>query len=280
VLPIGRIPGGLDACRRPAVSVEPVLRFLVSGRAMALHLLMALCAVTCLLLAQWQWDRAQARFADPTAIPAVPLAELSRPSPDIVGSSLGRLAIAEGRFDPDRSFVVTGRPPDDAAAPGAEPPVWDLAVLEVEDGTLLPVVLGARDASAPAPEPPSGPVVVEGRIQPSEDLTVRRPGADADPDAGRLEGIATSELVGLVGGPLHPGYLALTEPVIADGPRLLTGDEVILPEQGLKLQNVLYTVQWVVFGGFVVFVYRRFLMDAWRDHQARVVTAPQDEETV
>jgi cytochrome oxidase assembly protein ShyY1 len=261
--------------------VEPVLRFLVSGRAMALHLLMALCAVTCLLLAQWQWERAQARFADPTAIPAVPLAELSRPSPDIQGSSLGRLVIAAGRFDPERAFVVTGRPPGPSSeAPVDDAPVWDLVVLEVDDGTLLPVVLGARDESAPVSEPPTGPVIVEGRIQPSEDLTVRLPGADADPDAGRLGGIATSELVGLVGGPLHPGYLALTEPALPDGARPLEGDELVLPEQGLKLQNVLYTVQWVVFGGFVVFVYRRFLMDAWRDHRSRVVAAPQDEETV
>jgi hypothetical protein len=59
--------------------------------------------------------------------------------------------------------------------------------------------------------------------------------------------------------------------------------ELAQTDDGLKLQNVLYAVQWTVFGAFVLLVYRRFLRDAWSDYQgefARRRGSSQIEETV
>jgi cytochrome oxidase assembly protein ShyY1 len=242
-----------------------VPRFLVSPRALVLHVLMALCVVVCVFLAVWQWNRAHARVVDPTAAPAVELAELSTPGPALSGRVVGRMVVAEGRYLAQDRYFVTARSRDGVAGE------WVLVPLELADGSKVAVVRGfVTDRADPAARTPAGVVVVEGRLQPSEDLTQAPRDAVSDPSGGSLSGVAASELVGLVGRPIHPGWIAAVSetPAPNPAPARLADRELLIPDGGLKLQNVAYTLQWALFGGFVVMVYRRFLLDAWNDYRA------------
>jgi cytochrome oxidase assembly protein ShyY1 len=257
-----------------------VLRFLVTPRALALHALMVVCTVVCILLAQWQWDRAQSLSVDPSTLPTVAFEELSVPAPEISAAALGRSVTVRGTYLESGGYLVTGRTFE------GQPAVWELQVLRLDDGSKVPVIRGVREGGVREPiVPPRGEVEVLGRIQPSQDLTRVPPNAQNDPDAGLLSGVATSELFGLVGAPLHPGWIAVEseQPAPAEPLTPVPAAELAQTDDGLKLQNVLYAVQWTVFGAFVLLVYRRFLRDAWSDYQGEVARrrgSSQIEETV
>ena len=87
--------------------------------------------------------------------------------------------------------------------------------------------------------------------------------------AGILGGIATSELAGLVEQPIRPGFLLAESQVPeVEGIEPLPDGALVVPQRGVRIQNVAYTVQWTLFSAFVVLVYWRFMRDAWRDHLA------------
>jgi len=244
-----------------------VLRFLLSRRALLLLAALIVLAPAFTALAGWQWDRAHSRVVDPLSQPAVPIDEVSDSGTAAVpGNAVGRQVKALGTYAGQRTYVVTRQ-----SAAGAT--LWSMTPLLLSDGSVVPVVHG-QVASVTAGKGvvlPRGRVAITGRMQPSQ-----APGAidagdssvpAADPSAGVLSAISTSEIVGLVDAEIRPGFvLASAEVPAVVGVEPIPTSELVLPSKGVRIQNVLYTVQWTLFSAFAFFVYWRLLRDAWRDY--------------
>lgn len=256
-----------------------MLRFLVSPRALALHGGMVVCVIAFGLLALWQWDRAHASEVDPATLPRAAVEGLTAPGPQVPAGSSGRDVEAKGRYVASQRLFVADRVAQDQMG------YWVLVPLELNDRTTIPVVRGfVATRSDPAASTPTGVVIVEGVLQPSEDLA-RIPVSSQDaPDDDVISGVATSELVALVDGPLRAGWIAATDeqPAPKPAPERLSSADLAVSSSGLKLQNVAYTIQWTVFALFVIFVYRKFLLDARADYDARRTqsSSPPLEESV
>ena len=240
--------------------------FLVTPRALRLHVVMVVAVVAMVALAVWQWDRAHSRVADPVSLPPVTVDQVSAVGEPVVRpANVARRVTATGTYDNQKSFAIL-KP----VAGSSE--VWAMSILRLPDGSAVPVVHGRTRSvtEAQAVTLPTGQVVVSGRLQPSQNVGLRVSADDLKityPVGGVLGGVSTSELVGLVDGPLRPGFIAAeTEvPTVTIAEPLPLSEIVVLP-RGLRVQNALYTVQWSLFALFALFVYGRALRDAWRDH--------------
>lgn len=257
-----------------------MLRFLASPRALALHGGLIVCVAAFAVLASWQWDRAHTRVVDPATLARVPVTQVNEPGVQVAGAALGREVEAQGTYvAKDRYFIA------DRTHAGSRG-YWVMVPLALSDATQIPVVRGfVAELDDPAARVPSGEVVVDGVLQASEDLSQIPPIALDSSRDDLLSGVATSELVGLIQGPLLPGWIAATSETPNPSPTIerLDPEDLAVESSGLRLQNVAYTVQWTVFALFVVFVYRRFLLDARADYdqeRGRLGDSPPVEESV
>src|SRR5699024_8650270 len=105
---------------------------------------------------------------------------------------------------------------------------------------------------------PSGEVEVTGRLEASES-------ASAGVENGVAHEIATTMLVNISGSPMYAGYVAQVDPHAGLQP---------MPEaestfsRGLNLQNIGYSLQWVLFGGFFLYLWWRSVRTAHLDELA------------
>jgi cytochrome oxidase assembly protein ShyY1 len=240
-----------------------VLRFLFSRRVLGLTAALIVLGAAFSALAVWQWDRAHSRVVDPASLAAVPLDRVSAPGTAAVpGAAIGRAVTATGTYAGQRTYAVRI---DGAGGPST----WVMTPLRLSDGSVIPIVHGdvVSIAAARAVVVPRGSVVVTGRLQPSQDAGAAPPTASGS-TPGVLDGISTSELAGLVAGEIRPGYVvAATEKPLVVGVQPLPADALVRVPRGVRLQNVLYTVQWSLFAAFVIFVYWRLMRDAWRERR-------------
>ena len=228
--------------------------------------LMVVATLVCGLLATWQWDRAHRAMSDQAA-GAQELGDI-RDVVDIGGAVtneiVGDIVTATGQFDAEEQIIVPGRSIDGQDA------VIIVAALHVplEDGTdaLLPVARGWVEADAVtgpegeldpslAPPVPEGDVEVSGRLEASEAAA----GGIEDGVAGE---IATPLLVNVWGSPMYSGYLADVDPIDGLNP---------MPEaqsafsKGLNWQNIGYSMQWVLFGAFFLYLWWRSVRSVYLD---------------
>jgi len=216
-----------------AASLTLVLRLLVTPRWLGLTALALIAVATCFWLSAWQFDRAHRKprpikLADERVV-ALPDVLASPPELTFPG---GLLVRASGRYV-DGAFVV-------AAADGHDR--WAASAFRVEGSSSSFAVV--RGSAKPAPSPPrTDDVVVTGRLQPpaSAGLTA---------SALRARGLDPR------------GYLVLVAQVPVDArPAALVASPVPLRSPGLRLQNSVYSVQWLMFAGFVVFLWVRFFRE-------------------
>lgn len=243
-----------------------MLRVALRPYFLGLLALMVVATLVCGLLATWQWDRAH-RAMSSQAAGAQELGDI-RDVVDIGGAVtneiVGDIVTATGRFDADEQIIVPGRSIDGQDA------VIIVAALHVplEDGTdaLLPVARGwveADKVTGPdgeldpslAPAVPDGEVEISGRLEASESA------------AGGIEGgvageIATPLLVNVWGSPMYSGYLADVDPI--DGLQPMPKAQSAF-SKGLNWQNIGYSMQWVLFGAFFLYLWWRSVRSVYLD---------------
>lgn len=232
--------------------------------------LMLAVAFVCGFLATWQWDRAQrgieAEQQDDELAQAesVPLQSLIDPQETFTADAQTQPVFVEGHFDPERQFLVPDRVVD-----GSEATIILTAfVVPQDDGTeaVLPVARGwVSDESDPAVDAvPEGEVRIEGWLQVSEVSNVGRI------DANHIGEISSPLLVNQWGGPIYTGYLAqenAPDPLAGQSLPDASPNPMARPETahetGFNVQNLGYAVQWVVFGGFFVYLWWRYVRDQY-----------------
>lgn len=218
------------------------------------------------VLAQWQVSRAveEARVVERPTEQVRPLAEVVVPDAPTEQAATGQRVSVRGTFVEGDTVLVQGRVND------GETGWWVVAHLEVMDAAPggLPVALGwapdeqsARDAldEVEAEARSADEVEVVGRFLPSE--APIRPEDDEDPQVMRT--VAVAHLINVWADyderPVYFGYVTAGEPV--------AGLEAIVsppPEQQAELNwlNVFYAIEWIVFGGFAVYLWYRLVKDA------------------
>lgn len=218
------------------------------------HLLAVVLVGTAVVLGLWQLDAWRAHRAaeavDLTHVDPVPLAEVMGPDEPFPGNRIGQPVTVSGTWVPDGTVYVSGRERD-----GAEG-YWVVTPLEVEGGgAALPVVRGWVADPGQAPAPPSGAATLEGPLQPPEGTGE----VDEDPGDDVLPQLRIADVIQHVDQDLYGAYAVArdAEPGLA----------VVSPEQlpevsattGLK--NLLYAIEWWVFGLFAAFIWWRWVRE-------------------
>jgi len=244
--------------------VPPAPSSLLAPRLWWGHLLVLVAVTAAGWLGAWQVDawqtRRDAEARDLTAVEPVPLTQVMGPDDPFPGDRVGQPVTLTGTFLDEGTVFVDGRERD------GQDGYWLVKVLELDDGAAIPVVLGWV-GSPDAVNLPSGEVDLVGWLQPSEGTGV----TDEDATDDVLPQLRTADLVQLVDADLYSGYVVARDGVGG----LPAADLAALPDVGrfTAVRNLLYGVEWWVFGGFAVFLWWRWVRDETRPAES---VAPAD----
>jgi cytochrome oxidase assembly protein ShyY1 len=246
-----------------------MLRVALRPRFLGFLALMVAATLVCGLLAGWQWDRAHRAMSDkadgPQQLGAIQ--DVVGVGDAVTNEIVGDIVTAEGTYQPGQQILVPGREID-----GEDAVIVVAAFLvELDDGTeaRLPVARGwvpaaevtgpdgALDASL-APAVPEGQVSLSGRLEASES-------ASGGVEDGIAREIATPLLVNEWGSPMYAGYLALDETSAPLEAMPAAQSEF---SRGLNWQNIGYSFQWVMFGGFFLYLWWRSVRTTQLDEEA------------
>lgn len=224
------------------------------------HLLVLVLLAGAVALGGWQYGAFQgerdAAARDLTETDPVALAQALGPDEAFPVSSVGQPVTLSGTWVSDATVFVE-----------REAGYWVVTPLAVDgSAAALPVVRGVSDQ--PTAQPIAGTGELTGWLQPPEGTGA----VDPDPSDDVLPQLRVADLVQRVDLDLYSGYAVATEPT----PGLTAATLEQLPDAGrfTGLRNFLYALEWWVFGGFAVFVWVRYLIDARRvgdDEPARRV---------
>lgn len=254
-----------------------MLRVALRPRFLGMLALMVAATVVCGLLATWQWDRAHQAITSQAAGPEQlgdirGVLEVGDP---VTNALSGQDVTATGSYVPGEQVLVPSR------NIGGTPAVLVVSSLmvDLEDGSQarLPVargwlpeadVTGADGQIDPdlAPSAPQGEIEISGRLEASESAT-------GGVEGGVASEIATPLLVNEWGSPMFSGYVSVSDP---SGPlRPLPAAESDF-SRGLNWQNIGYSFQWVLFGGFFLYLWWRSVRATHLDEVADRRRAMQD----
>lgn len=215
----------------------------VSARTVALTLLAVVLSALCVVAGLWQGSRTRDIVEAERAAVAAPIPVLEAASvDDFPATSVGRPVTATGDYGDAEQLLVTPRELD------GRPGEWVIAPFVI-DGVTVAVLRGWVDSpTSPALSLPSGPVNLEGALQPFEEFYAQQA---RRPD-GTLVAVSRPEIEAAWGVPVLSLVLVLAaqepagEPAPEPVPLTVQTADVPFP-----LQNAAYTLQWFVFAGFV-----------------------------
>ena len=244
---------------------------LLSPRYWGVHLVAVLLVGAAAWLGFWQIDAWQTRRAaeavDLTTVPPVPLAEVMGPDDPFPGDRVGQPVMVAGTWVPEETFFVD-----------SEQGVWVVTPLQVrgEDAALL-VVRGRTGHPGGAPAAPVGEAELVAWLQPSDGSTA----SDPDPTDDVLPALRAADALQRLDQDLYGGYavVAAGEPATnpgSDGLAPATLEELPEASRFTALRNLLYGLEWWVFGAFAAFVWWRYV----RDEQDQPRAAEPDEHAV
>lgn len=250
-----------------------------------LSLLLALVVATVfVLLSRWQFQAAETNAPPPRSQTenAVPLTSHLRPGEPLTAAAADQVVTARGEFLPGTDVLVGPR-----LSEGREG-WWTVTAFRVADAPgaqTIPVVRGWSAAADVVDPAPAGEVTVAGRLLPPDGPLPRSD--DAGDTAGRpaYATLSPGQLVNVWDVPSYAAYVAafaVTDAAGAEvGARAAEGglEPVWVAPQPEEAQviwlNVFYGVEWVLFAGFALFLWWRFVRD---DHQRELREAELDEE--
>ena len=205
------------------------------------------------LLSQWQLSRSveQATVIDRETETVVAIDTVARPQAPVTSAAAGQLVSVEAELVPGDFGVLSGR---------SDQGFWLVGHAVTPDGVSLAVALGwapTAEAARAAVPGSVGEAAIEGRYQATE------PAADDDFEAGERSSMSVATLINewsTAPETVYGGYL-----ILGSAPSGLETIDAPAPSEEVVLNwlNVFYAVEWVVFAGFAVFLWWRFVRDAW-----------------
>jgi len=222
---------------------------LVAPTLLAIVLVAIAAALGWWQLQAWQ-ERRGAEARDLTQLDPVPLVDVMGPDDPFPGNDVGRPVTIEGEWLPLGVFYVSGRELEGSDGLWAVVP---LAVGEPSD-PAIPVVLGWTDSTDDLVVP-TGRGAVTGWLQPPDGNGA----IDDDPDDDVVPQLRTADAIQRVDNDLYSAYAVATEPTAG----LARASLDALPQVGrfTALRNLLYALEWWVFGVFAAFIWWRWVHD-------------------
>ena len=227
-----------------------MLRFLLQPRWIALIIAVPVGIVLCLVLSDWQWNRYEGRKDAnqvQTTNMAQPVTDAAKVMPvgsEISDNNLWRPVSATGRYIPAAEVLVRKRPLDGVMG------FWVVTPLLTANKTVVVVNRGWIKADAGAtsspvvPPPPTGEVIVEGRIQGSMPGPTPRP---TDLPVGQVSSVDVQSIGTAAGATVLPGYIDLTKSEPAQ-----TGLTPIPAPEISEGPHLSYSLQWIAFALFFI----------------------------
>ncbi|MFX1820148.1 SURF1 family protein [Pseudarthrobacter sp. CC4] len=242
------------------------------------------------LLSQWQFGRSTRPEipANPATEQVQPLTETLQPGEFFHGTDADQMVSAEGSYDPAKQLLVPGRLHD------GRPGYWVVTAFAVSGAptlsgvaaspqTWIPVARGWVADRAAAPAPPSGILQLTGRLLPSE-----APVPGTAPQPGEATAVSVAELINYWEVSSYPGFVAATAEITGGedvSPAAVPGELLPLnigpqpPAQQINWLNLFYSLEWVVFAGFALFIWWRLVKDDYhRDLEDSL--EEEDEDTL
>jgi cytochrome oxidase assembly protein ShyY1 len=242
------------------------------------------------LLSQWQFGR-----STQPEVPTNPATEQVRPLTDTLqpgeffhGTDADQMVSAEGSYDPAKQLLVPGRLHDGKTG------YWVVSAFAVDGApaltgaaaspqTWIPVARGWVAEPGDAPAPPSGTLELTGRLLPSE-----APVPGTAPKPGEATAVSVAELINYWEVSSYPGFVAATAEV-ANGVDVsaaaVQGELLPLdigpqpPAQQINWLNLFYSLEWVVFAGFALFIWWRLVKDDYhRDLEESLEDSDEDNQ--
>lgn len=248
-----------------------MFRVLLSPRMIGLHLVAILATTAAVWLGLWQLDawqgRRDAASTDLANAEPVALADVMSADDPYPADAIGQPVELAGAWVPASTFFVADRRLDGRRG------YWVVTPVEVCDAgcggrPAMLVVRGWTVEPGAAPDPPTGRVAVTGWLQPPEGSGRQ----DPDPTDDVLQELRIADAIQHVDQDLYGGYViakkvsaAATDDAgtsgVEAGLEPVTPDSLPEPETFTALRNLLYAVEWWVFGGFALFVWWRWCRD-------------------
>ena len=227
------------------------------------------------LLSQWQFGRSTQPEVpvNPATEDVKALTETLQPGSFFPGSVSDQMVSAAGTYDPAKQVLVPGRLKDGATG------YWVVSAFTVAGApaltgvaaspqTWIPVARGWVANPDDAGAPPSGAVKLTGRLLPSE-----APLPATAPEPGRASAVSVAELINDWDISMYPGFVAATSELAAGSDLSAAAVGGALkpleigpqpPAQQVNWLNLFYSLEWVVFAGFALFIWWRLVKDDYR----------------
>ncbi|MDF2052318.1 SURF1 family protein [Arthrobacter sp. Cr_A7] len=224
------------------------------------------------LLSQWQFGRSTSPEVpvNPATEQVQPLTDTLQPGEFFHGTDADQMVSAQGTYDPDKQVLVPGR------LHGGKTGYWVVSAFAVDGApplsgaaasprTWIPVARGWVAEPGDAAAPPSGLIELTGRLLPSE-----APLPGEAPSPGEATAVSVAELINYWEVSSYPGFVAATAEVAGGAdvsPAAVPGDLLPLnigpqpPAQQINWLNLFYSLEWVVFAGFALFIWWRLVKD-------------------
>jgi surfeit locus 1 family protein len=261
--------------------LKRVFRALTSPRMLGLHLLAVVATTAAVLLGLWQLHAWQAhrdlQAHDLAGAPAKPLVEVMSSDDPYPGDAVGQPVSFTGEWLPRDTMFVADRPL------GGRTGFWVVTPVAVcdsgcPDSPAMLVVRGWTGSPADAPDAPRGRVDVTGWLQPPDAADA----PDPDPADDVLPALRIADAIQRVDQDLYGAYVIAqdvsTSPGGMAGLEPVTPDSLPQPETFTAIRNLLYALEWWVFGGFALFLWWRWCSDEVRqaseDREAEVASSP------
>lgn len=229
------------------------------------HLLALVMVAAAVGLGWWQYDSYQARRSaeavDLTRAEPVAITGVMGPDDPFPGGQVGQPVVIDGTWIPEGTVWVEGREHDGSDG------FWMVTPLAVGDASApaMPVVLGWTAAVEDSPAPPSGSGAVVGWLQPTDGTGE----IDTDRTDDVIPQVRTADLIQHVDQDLYGAYAVLDQ---ERSPAVPAADlepadleQLPPPAGGTGLRNLLYALEWLLFGGFAGFVWWRYVRDVTRE---------------
>ncbi|HTW17681.1 MAG TPA: SURF1 family protein [Nocardioides sp.] len=237
---------------------------LLQPRLLGAHLLALVLVSTAGLLGYWQYgswqERRAAEAADLSDLEPEPLDDVIGPDDPFPADKVGQPVEVGGIWVPTGTVYVSGREHD------GQDGYWVVTPLAVgdSDAPALPIVRGWVADPDTAPAPPTGPAELVAWLQPTQGTNE----VDTDRSDDILPQVRTADLIQHVDQDLYGAYAVAQEPL--DGLEPATLEQ--LPDAGTftALKNLLYAIEWWLFGAFAAFIWWRWVRD--------VTQAPAEED--
>ncbi len=245
--------------------LAPTLRALVAPRVLMLHVLGVVATTAAILLGLWQLDAWQAgRDAEARDLAGEaprPLTRVMTADDPFPGADVGRPVTLSGTWLPDSTLLVENRDLEGRSGLWAVTPVavctGPAAACDPATDPAMLVVRGWAPTAAAVPPSPTGEVQLTGWLQPGEGTGA----PDPDPGDDVLAELRIASAIQHVDQDLYGAYVVARDGVERDGLEAVTPDSLPAPSTFTSLQNLLYAVEWWLFGAFAVFLWQRWVRD-------------------